>query len=50
MDTKLLLAASILVCFALGPVAGHAQGKGRTANLDTFMQQMGPRSRRNAEP
>jgi Ca2+-binding EF-hand superfamily protein len=42
MDMKLLFGAMALVCLALEPVAGHAQSKGRSANLDTFMQQWDP--------
>jgi Ca2+-binding EF-hand superfamily protein len=42
MNVKLLLKATALVCLALAPVAGHAQSKGRTANLDTFIQKWDP--------
>ena len=42
MNMRLLLAATVLACLALGPVAGHAQSKGRAANLDTFIQQWDP--------
>jgi Ca2+-binding EF-hand superfamily protein len=42
MNMKLLLSATALACLALGPVAGHAQSKGRAASLDTFIQQWDP--------